>query len=104
MSSNDNGALLVKVRDVNGHDSTEQTDVFKYNLVKEYSGGLTVSDMKDFITWFIKAPRGVLESKARIQAKFTELKHFRMAYYHVMHPDGRVPESKSMHQFYSDPD
>jgi hypothetical protein len=93
---NESGTALVKVREVNGHDSTEATDVFKFNLLKEYSGGLTVTDMREFITWFTKAPPGILENKARMQAKLTELKHFRMAYYHVMHPDGRVPESKSM--------
>ena len=101
VTSNEHGVLLVKVREVNGHASTEQTDLFKYNLLKEYSTGLTISDIKIFIQWFIQAPPGLLESKGRMQAKLTELKHFRMAFYHVMHPEGRIPKSKSMQTIFT---
>lgn len=96
VANNLHGALLTRVRELNGHDSTEGTDVFKFNLLKEYGSGLTIGDMKSFIDWILKAPPGILQSKGRIQAKLTDLKHYRMAYYHVMHPDGMVPESKSM--------
>ena len=99
---NTHGALLVRVKDLNGFDSVEANDVFKFNLLKDYAGGLTVQDMKAFIDWFIAANPGVLASKAKIKDKLLDLKHYRMTFYHVMHPEGTVPEAKRMLLLYTD--
>ena len=94
------GELLVKVQSVNGYESTESTDLFKFSQLKDYSGGLTQSDLAAFIKWFIQAPLVGLKQKSNIQQKLLELKHHRMAWYHVMHPEGKSHPSKSVLQVF----
>ena len=96
MQHNLHGGLLSHVREVNKFESTEDTDVFKYAVVKEHGGALTVTDMKQFIDWMLNATPAALENKGKFKAKFLELKALRLATYHVMHPDGNVPNSRSM--------
>ena len=84
------GGLLTRVREVNSFNSTEETDLFTYAVVKEHAGALTVADMKQFIDWMTNATPAALENKGKFKAKFLELKAVRLATYHVMHPSGKV--------------
>ena len=70
MQHNLHGGLLSRVREVNRFESTEETDVFKYAVVKEHAGALTVSDMHQFIEWMLNATPLALESKGKFNAKF----------------------------------
>ena len=88
--------VLARVQLVNGVDSDEAMDVFRFNLLKDYGSGLTVGDMKDFLLWMTTTNPASLSRKDKIKAKLLELKHFRLATYHVLHPDGPVPPSRSM--------
>ena len=70
MQHNLQGGLLARVREVNKYNSTEDTDLFKYAVVKEHAGALTVADMRQFIDWMINANPISLESKGKFKAKF----------------------------------
>ena len=99
---NQHGGLLARVREVNKYNSTEDTDLFKYTVVKEHAGALTATDMQQFVDWMVNATPAALESKGKFKAKFLELKAMRLAWYHVMHPEGTVPQHRSMLPFNPD--
>lgn len=85
-----------RVREMNGEFATEATERFKSHLIKEYSTGLSISDFCAFLDWFCGPSLAAVGTPKKIQAKLTELRHWRLARLHVFCPDGRVPEGKSM--------
>ena len=96
MDNNLQGAMVARVQDVNASIPDPDNEFFKSNLVKDYAASLTVTEMKEFIHWLTTAPFKVVCSRERLAKKPNELRHYRLATYHVMHPDGSVPESQSM--------
>ena len=96
VDNNLQGAMVARVQDINDSVPDPDIEIFKSNLVKDYAASLTVTDMKEFIHWLTTAPFQVVCSRERLTKKLNELRHFRLATYHVMHPEGRVPESQSM--------
>ena len=98
VSNNQQGALLARVSDINSLPGGNNAEIFKLHLVKEYGTGLNVADMRDFITWLTEQPLQVVSNRDRIQNKLKDLKHYRLAAYHVLKPDpeSRIPEATSM--------
>lgn len=88
--------FVARVREINGEFATEQTEKFKPGQIKEYSTGLNVNDFGEFLTWFCGPSAAAVGQPKKVQAKLTELRHWRLAYLHVYCPDGRVHESKRM--------
>ena len=98
VSNNQQGALVARVFDINSLPGGNNAEIFKLHLVKEYGTGLNVADMRDFFTWLTEQLLQVVSNRDRIQNKLKELKHYRLAAYHVLNPDpeSRIPEATSM--------
>ena len=85
-----------RVLEINGELATEETEVFRPSLFKDYSTGLSQEDMLEFLKWFTGPSVQLVKGREKIQKKLQELKHERFAKLHVFCPDGRVPESLRM--------
>ena len=97
------GPLVTRVRDINATNTESCGEMLTCELFNDYVPTLTVSDMKDFIHWLTTAPFNVVSKQNILARKLHDLRHKRLATYHVMHPDGIVPERQSMLQDYAEP-
>ena len=85
-----------RVLEINGELATEESEVFRPALFKDYSTGLAQEDMVEFLKWFTGPSVQQVKGREKIQRKLQELKHERFAKLHVYCPDGRVLESLRM--------
>jgi hypothetical protein len=85
-----------RVLEINGELATEDTEVFRPSLFKDYSTGLAQEDMLEFLKWFTGPSVQLVKGREKIQRKLQELKHERFAKLHVYCPDGKVLPSLRM--------
>ena len=88
--------LVARIREVNGDEADEYTEVFKPRMVKDHGAGLVKTDMEEFVTWITTSNRNALAGKHHFIRQLAQLRHRRYATFHVMCPDGRVPVENSM--------
>lgn len=88
--------LHARVREINGDEADEASEVFKPRLLKDHGGGLVKEDMEKLVDWINTSNKSALSGKDKIIKKLAELRHYRYATFHVNCPDGRVPPENSM--------
>ena len=88
--------LLARIREINGELPTEDTEIFKAGILKDYSSGLSREDINTFLVWFLQTSVAAVKGREKISRRLTALRHERLAILNVFCPDGKVPEAQSM--------
>ena len=89
-------ALVTRIKDLNGDFPVRGTELIDEKLLKEWSVGLNVDDIREFIDWLTSSSRVAVCGREKLRAKLQDLQHFRKAAWHVFCPDGIVPAEKRM--------
>ena len=89
-------ALVTRIKDLNGDFPVRGTELIDEKLLKEWSVGLNVDDIREFIDWLTSSSRVAVSGREKLRAKLQDLQHFRKAAWHVFCPDGLVPAEKRM--------
>ena len=89
-------ALVTRIKDLNGDFPVRGTELIDEKLLKEWSVGLNVDDIREFIDWLTSSSRVAVSGREKLRAKLQDLQHFRKAAWHVFCPDGIVPAEKRM--------
>ena len=88
--------VLGRIREINGEMPSPSAESFKHSLFKDYSTGISRTDMATFIQWFIQDSVSAVKGREKVQRELQRLKHSRLAWLHVHCTDSRVPEHLSM--------
>jgi hypothetical protein len=88
--------LVARVRAINGELADPSKEIFKAATMKDYGTGLTRSDMAQFLDWLLGPSEEAVKSFKRIKEKLEWLRRVRLATFHVMCENGKVPPGQRM--------
>ena len=88
--------FLSKVAEINQGVEVGK-EYFSAKVLRDHCSGLTQCDVDTFLDWLNRENMAIIRASSAISRYLDSLKHARLAFYHVMHPDNKlIPAENSM--------
>jgi hypothetical protein len=88
--------LRARIQVLNGELPEEKDEILTASLFKDYASGVSPDDVGKFFDWLLQPSIKIVRGREKITNCLRELKHERLARFHVFCPNGRVPNELSM--------